>query len=61
MTTIAEDLIDTADELTIVAESLRDLARNLEDSKHRLLAKAVELDTIRQKGTPDGTDQGSTL
>jgi hypothetical protein len=60
MTTIAEDLIDTSDELAVAAENLRDLARTLEDTRQRLLAKAVELDTIRQKGTPGGTDQSST-
>lgn len=60
MSRIEEHLIETADELVLVGERLRELASTLDDINRRLLAKAVELDTIRQKGAglSEGSDRG---
>jgi hypothetical protein len=59
MTRIEEYLIETADELKLTGQRLRELACTLDDVNNRLLAKAVELDTIRQKeaGPSEGSGQ----
>ena len=55
-------LIETADQLNLTVRTLRDLTDELERISNRLLAKAVELDTIRDKSrqSPDDTDENSS-
>ncbi len=46
---IAEYLIETADRCNRLAREGRELVANLEAVSNELMAKAVELDTIRDK------------
>jgi hypothetical protein len=58
MPSIEEYLIDSADELEVVARGMRKLATDLDSVRNKLLAAAVELDTTRQKGrAEEGDDQ----
>jgi hypothetical protein len=45
----AEYLIDTADQCAQLARAGRDMAARLEAMSNNLMAKAVELDTARQR------------
>jgi hypothetical protein len=55
-----EYLVDTADRCTRLAREGRGLVERLEAISHELMAKAVELDTTRdKKQSGDGGAEGS--
>ena len=54
-----EFLIETADRCKRLAREGRQLAANLENMGNDLMAKAVELDTTRQKTEPKTRRSGS--
>jgi hypothetical protein len=55
-----EFLIETADRCKRLARVGRELAANLEDMGNDLMAKAVELDTTRQKTKKDAKRSSAT-
>jgi hypothetical protein len=53
MTQLAENLIEAADHCARLAKAQRETAEELEAISRQLLAKAVEIDTTRQKSSPE--------
>jgi hypothetical protein len=56
----AEFLIETADRCTGLAREGRELLERLEAMRNGLMAKAVELDTTRQKAAKKSEDSSGT-
>ena len=56
MSTTEEFLIETADRCTGLAREGRELVERLEAMRNDLMAKAVELDTTRQKARKKSED-----
>jgi hypothetical protein len=56
----AEFLIETADRCTGLAREGRELLERLEAMRNDLMAKAVELDTTRQKAAKKSEDSSGT-
>jgi hypothetical protein len=60
MPTIEEYLVETAERCIRLARAGRELSEGLEAMSNDLMAKAVELDTIRQKNQRQPGGDGST-
>jgi hypothetical protein len=60
MQSIADYLIETADRCIRLARAGRELAEGLEALGNELMAKAVELDTARQKIDQSGARDAAT-
>jgi hypothetical protein len=55
-----EYLVEAADRCTKLAKDGRGLIKQLEDISHELMAKAVELDTKRDKNEKHSDETGGT-